>query len=73
MKGSVSEPHSDQRDHLLDERVPDDLVRGHRFWTAVKVRGRHRRVNAALASSVYAATGRAPRAGSYVVPCFHNA
>lgn len=54
-------------------RAPDGFVRGHRLWTAVKVCERHLRVSAALASSVYAAMGRAPRAGSYVVPCFHNA
>jgi hypothetical protein len=54
-------------------RVPDDFVRGHRLWTAVKVGGRPFHINAALASSVYAAMARAPRAGSYVVPCFHIA
>ena len=40
MKGSVGEPHSDQRDRTLSrEWRPDGFVRGHHLWTAVKSRG----------------------------------
>ena len=35
MKGSVGEPHSDQRDRTFDRMASDDFVRGHRLWTAV--------------------------------------
>ena len=60
---------------LLDARgCPTISVRGHRLWTAVKVRGRRSDASTQpWSSSVYAAIGRAPRAGSYVVPCFHIA
>ena len=37
MKGSVGEPHSDQRDRPRGR--PDGFVRGHRLWIAVKPRG----------------------------------
>ena len=74
MKGSVGEPHSDQRDHPLDARVSDDFVRGHRLWTAVKARGRRSTITAALVCTVSTprrVARRAPRRTSS--PCFHNA
>jgi hypothetical protein len=71
MKGSVGDPHSDQRGHLSRREVSDDLVRGHRLWTAVKARGRHGTITAALASSTPRRV--CPRVESYVVPGFHNA
>jgi hypothetical protein len=38
MRGSVGEPHSDQRDHSLPAtRMSDGFVRGHRLWIAVKL------------------------------------
>ena len=48
MKGSVGEPHSDQRDHSSTQGVSHDSVRGHRLWTAVKARERRSTITAAL-------------------------
>ena len=62
-------PGDTLRVHVKVVVTPDGLVRGHRFWTAVKVRGR-------LLSAVLAFVGLrcdGPRAGSYVVPCIHIA
>ncbi len=56
IRGSVSEPHSDQRNHPTHRWASDDLVRGHRLWTAVKLQS--------STTSVYAAMALAAREGS---------
>lgn len=68
MKGSVGEPHSDQRDRPIGDWTSDGLVRGHHLWTAVRIETR-----CPCCRDAYAAIGRALRIGSYVVSCFHIA